>query len=96
MVLSYDMPFGMIKIHSNDITIINVIGSVVNPATYINKFANVEYNVFLKDSLTFKADDTYRAMQMKKGIYLGHNIGTNCELCIGERNIYLYVQNKEV
>lgn len=94
-MLLYDMPFGEFAIHSENVDVIKEVGKVIRSSKYKNKFSNEHYNLFIEDGLNFEPDTSYRAMQMKRGIYLGHNIGDKCYLKIDGKNIYLYSEKKE-
>lgn len=83
---SLDMPFGLINVYSKTE---EIIANVINSPHYINKFSDMIYNVYFEKEF-HDIDNSYRAKQMQKGIYLGHNIGKPCNLKIDGETIYLY------
>ncbi len=85
-IKSYDMPFGCLNIYSKTKDIVQ---GVLKPTNYIKKFSQDEYNVYLENEFN-DFDNTYRSKQMRKGIYLGHNIGLPCNIKISDKNIYVY------
>lgn len=93
MQVIFNMPFGKINVYSDDLTIINKVKLIIVPSNYKLKFADVEYNIFIENN-AFEPDKTYRATQMLKGIYLGHNLGTPCLLRIENNNIHIYTKDK--
>jgi hypothetical protein len=84
---TYNLPFGTINIYYSKEFKFHVLGK----ANYTTKFSNknVIYNVFFNEVSDIK-DDSYRAKQMRKGVYLGHNIGKPCCFSYKDNNFYIF------
>jgi hypothetical protein len=81
-----NMPFGSLKIYRKDC---NLCTGVIASGMYNCTFSKREYNVYIGYDFD-NIDNTYRAVQMQKGVYLGHNIGEPCKLHIDNNKLYLY------
>lgn len=86
-----NMPFGRLIIHRKES---HLCRDVIADGNYRYKFSEQEYNVYLGYDFE-NVDKTYRAMQMQKGIYLGHNVGGSCKLHIESNNLYLYMNESQ-
>lgn len=86
-----NMPFGRLKIHRKKSELCR---NVLADADYKSKFSDCEYNVYIGYDFD-NVDKTYRAVQMQKGLYLGHNIGKPCKLHIEKNNLYLYMNESK-
>lgn len=88
---SIKLPFGsLILVTKGQVHRSKVIGDAV----YKTSFSEDTYCVNMGWEIT--EDSSYRATQMKKGIYLGHNLGAPCKLHIYENNINLYLENTQM
>ena len=85
----YNMPFGKLKKYCKGDAVCK---GVIANGNYKCKFSNDEYNIYMGYALS-NIDKTYRAVQMKKGLYLGHNMGNPCDLHIDRNNIFLYMKD---
>ena len=85
-----NLPFGTITVYSKNK---ELRGGVLNSGRYNTFFSEVNYNVYLGWDFE-NVDTTYRATQMKKGIYLGHNVGEPCKLHICQNDIHIYTENE--
>ncbi len=87
-----NLPFGTITVYSKNK---ELCGGVLNSGRYNTFFSEVNYNVYLGWDFE-NVDTTYRATQMKKGIYLGHNVGEPCKLHICQNDIHIYTENEQL
>lgn len=85
------LPFGTITIWSKDKELCE---GVLENGNYKVNYAKINYDIYLGWDFQI-IDDTYRAAQMQKGIYLGHNVGEPCKLHILENEIYIYTEKRE-
>ena len=85
------LPFGILNIYRNSPDICR---GVLANGIYKSLFSSRVYNVYMGYNFA-SVDETYRAQQMKKGIYLGHNIGSPCKLHIDRNNIFVYMEEKD-
>lgn len=92
--ISFEMPFGTLNIISSEKSYILDVSQIFSENNYIRKFAEEVCNIYLMPQ-EFLIDSSYRANQMQKGIYLGHNIGGPCYLKILNNDIYLYCKIPE-
>lgn len=84
------LPFGDIEIYSRDGELYK---DLLGEGRYETFFAKDRYRVYIGWDC-FEEDLTYRGSQMKKGVYLGHNIGTPCKFHMSDNDIYIYAENE--
>lgn len=82
-----EMPFGELNVFRKDKSLCT---GVIAEGRYCKKFARRKYNVHVGYDIE-RVDDSYRATQMMKGIYLGHNVGSPCKIKIQKNDMYLYM-----